>query len=674
MRYFQIIFLCLVAAGVATNGGDLLIASAQAKAGKAIKEKGRKGKLKISKSADPGDVWERIGQGIRIPVPNPVAGLEDIDISRTVELSRLKSVYSGSMVTDSPSARLTTVIAPKKSDQSESLQISEKLRAKHILNPYKRHLSESAANPEDRYTKLGRLKLTNKDGSSGLIERLKKKTAANLQEQAVAAKSDALFKSSTGRIRTRLGLNKEISSETKVDSKNDLGSGKKLPILVAQNQPALKNCADLHKPENINLAKKGVLSVAYHQMLEQCRTKQAAINDRISQQMNIYSRGYLSEISERARPFLYHIVDSLNKYNLPLDLALLPIVESAYKPTALSPASAAGIWQFIPSTGRTYGLEQNGLYDARLDVTASTHAAIRFLSGLRDHYKGDWLLALAAYNAGPGTVDAAISRNLEEGLDTDYWSLPLPLETQNYVPRLLGLARIFSSPSGYGLKLRPLKNEPYFIKVKIDRESDINQLVGKQLVNVARLANFDQQEFSLLNTAYVQPKLTKAVPLQFHMPIVNANLLHRSLDFMANSNWYQGDKWPLYPELAFSSDTIGNKLKSPLVTLAMNDDPDFGESIKTLPTPGVQESKTQMSPNTKANVNSLFTVHYLDKGESLKTLAEYHGLTESFLREVNKLKRRESLALGQRLFIPLKEIAIASISRNKSSILFRGLN
>lgn len=199
--------------------------------------------------------------------------------------------------------------------------------------------------------------------------------------------------------------------------------------------------------------------------------KKALIDERINRHIRFYSQnpGYLYRVAERARPYLYHIVEQLNLHHLPLELALLPIVESAYQSTAMSPKGAAGLWQFIPGTGKDYDLDQTDQSDERLDVPASTQAAIRYLLDLNDHFKGDWLLALAAYNCGQGAVDSAINRNLSEGMQADYWSLRLPEETQNYVPRFLALSHIFANPENYGLKLAPIKNAPYFIKATMAR-------------------------------------------------------------------------------------------------------------------------------------------------------------------------------------------------------------
>jgi soluble lytic murein transglycosylase-like protein len=265
--------------------------------------------------------------------------------------------------------------------------------------------------------------------------------------------------------------------------------------------------------------------------------QQKTVYARINKQVDWFAKrpAYLQLVAERARPYLYHIVEELSKHKLPLELALLPIVESAYQPTALSPKSAAGLWQFMPNTGKDFNLKQNDAYDDRLDVTASTRAAIHFLSHLHKHFKGDWLLALAAYNAGQGTVDAAIRQNSAKNLPTDYWSLALPEETENYVPRLLALATIFANPARYQLNVKPIKNEPYFIKVNIDRKAEMQQLVNKDLKTIAQLANLSYEHFSLLNPGYLNSTLPENGPFSFLMPAPNANELHKKLELLANA-------------------------------------------------------------------------------------------------------------------------------------------
>ncbi len=264
--------------------------------------------------------------------------------------------------------------------------------------------------------------------------------------------------------------------------------------------------------------------------------------DRINKHINWFSQhtDYLHQVTERAHPYLYHIVESLNQNKLPYELALLPIIESAYQPTALSPKSAAGLWQFIPSTGQEFNLNQTEYYDGRLDITSSTQAAMRFLQFLNQHYNGDWLLALAAYNCGVGTVDNAILHNKEEGIGADYWSLRLPEETQEYVPRFLALSNIFSNPGAYNLKLSPVKNEPYFLKIKIDRKHEIDYLAKKELKEIAQLANLSFEKFNELNPGYINPTLPDSGPFTLLMPSENAHQFNKHLEtsalFIINNN------------------------------------------------------------------------------------------------------------------------------------------
>ena len=205
---------------------------------------------------------------------------------------------------------------------------------------------------------------------------------------------------------------------------------------------------------------------------------------------------------------------------MPLELALLPVIESAYNPMAYSHANAVGLWQFIPSTGRYFNLRQTRAYDGRKDITASTLAAMNYLTRLHDMFNGDWLLALAAYNAGEGTVSRAIERNEKLGLPTDYWNLPLPQETKDYVPKLLALSQVVMAPEAYGINLNPIANEPYFEMVEIKQSMDLSR--------VAALAEIDEDEMFQLNPAYKQRATTDG-PQHLLVPTSKAQLLTTSL-------------------------------------------------------------------------------------------------------------------------------------------------
>ena len=182
---------------------------------------------------------------------------------------------------------------------------------------------------------------------------------------------------------------------------------------------------------------------------------------------------YIQRVMSRADPFLYYILEEAEKRNLPTELVLLPIVESAYQPFAYSHGRAAGIWQFIPSTGKLYGLKQNWWYDGRRDIYASTQAALNYLENLNKLFKGDWMLALAAYNSGSGTVQRAVKRNRKLKRATDFWHLKLPKETRAYVPKLLALKEIITNPEKYSVSLRCISDAPGFKQVKTTAQIDL---------------------------------------------------------------------------------------------------------------------------------------------------------------------------------------------------------
>lgn len=182
---------------------------------------------------------------------------------------------------------------------------------------------------------------------------------------------------------------------------------------------------------------------------------------------------YLERVQERAEPFLYSIVKQVEKHDIPGEIALLPVIESAFQPHAVSPANAAGIWQFIPSTGRIYGLKRSHTYDGRRDIYASTKAAIKYLKKLHRQFDGDWLLAIAGYNCGEGAVERAIEKNMARNLPTDFWSLDLPQETRSYVPRLLAVAKLFVGADQYGIALHDIPNAARFKPVKVDKHLDL---------------------------------------------------------------------------------------------------------------------------------------------------------------------------------------------------------
>ena len=209
---------------------------------------------------------------------------------------------------------------------------------------------------------------------------------------------------------------------------------------------------------------------------------------------------YVKRMVARSQKYLFHIVEEVEKRGMPTEIALLPMVESAFNPQANSRSRASGIWQFIPSTGKDFGLKQNWWVDNRRDVTAATDAALTYLQKLHVMF-GTWDLALAAYNAGEGTVQRAIERNRRQGLPTDYESLSLPAETKNYVPKLQAVKNIMTNPEQYGLNIETIPNRPYFTKVTAPQQIDANL--------AAKLAEITPEEFVSLNPEYNRPVLTE---------------------------------------------------------------------------------------------------------------------------------------------------------------------
>ncbi len=218
---------------------------------------------------------------------------------------------------------------------------------------------------------------------------------------------------------------------------------------------------------------------------------------------------YLDRLSARASRYLYHTVKEAERRGMPTELALLPVIESSYDPAATSSAAAAGLWQFIPSTGRIYGLQQTSLYDGRRDVVESTRAAYEFLGSLYNQF-GSWELALAAYNAGPGRIQQAINRNKAAGLPTDYWSLRLPQETMNYVPRFLAVAQIIKNPSAYGVALPPIANRPHFREINLSAPLSLNQ--------IASITGLSRAELYALNPAYRGEMVDPTSPMRILIP------------------------------------------------------------------------------------------------------------------------------------------------------------
>ena len=247
-------------------------------------------------------------------------------------------------------------------------------------------------------------------------------------------------------------------------------------------------------------------------------------NPLVANQLQWYTArpDYIQRTTTRASRYLFHVVQELEKRGMPTELALLPFIESAFNPEAYSTAKAAGMWQFIPSTGRDFNLKQNMFKDERRDVLASTDAALTYLQRLYSMF-GDWQLALAAYNWGEGSVQRAVNKNRASGLPTDFNSLSalMPVETRNYVPKLQAVKNIIANPEQYGLTLPKIDNQPYFVTIGKTRDIDIKV--------AAQLAELSVDEFKALNPQFNRPVITGSSDTQILLPQSNAEKFKANL-------------------------------------------------------------------------------------------------------------------------------------------------
>lgn len=254
------------------------------------------------------------------------------------------------------------------------------------------------------------------------------------------------------------------------------------------------------------------------------------LNERTQSQLNWYARhpDYLNRVFERSKRYLPHIVEQIRARGMPLELALLPVVESAFDPFAYSHGRAAGLWQFVPATGKMFKLKQNWWYDGRRDPVDSTRAALDYLQHLHERLDGDWLLAVAAYNSGEGRVRSAVRKNRRLNKPTDFWNLALPRETRAYVPKLLAISHLVRNYWQYEVTLPFVSSAPYFAEVRTGGQID--------LALVADLAQIDVQEIYRLNSGYNRWATSPDGPHKLMVPAESAALVQYELDQLPASD------------------------------------------------------------------------------------------------------------------------------------------
>lgn len=299
--------------------------------------------------------------------------------------------------------------------------------------------------------------------------------------------------------------------------------------------PGLKAAAEearakLDSPSNYDREDPDKTADLWHRLRAGFELDHDIADPRVKAQLDWYRKHpkYIDRVVKRGSRYLHYIITETEKRGLPTELALLPVVESAFDPFAYSHGRASGLWQFIPSTGKYFGLTQSWWHDDRRDIIESTDAALTYLDRLAKRFDGDYTLALAAYNSGGGTVSKAMRRNRNANKPTDYWSLRLPRETTHYVPKLIALAKIFDKPEDYGVELPPLNDEPYFEIVETGSQMDLAQ--------AAELASVDVEEIYLLNPSFNRWATAPDGPHRLLVPKENASSFKTALSKIPEKN------------------------------------------------------------------------------------------------------------------------------------------
>lgn len=359
---------------------------------------------------------------------------------------------------------------------------------------------------------------------------------------------------------------------------------------------------------------------------------------------------YIQRMTSRSEMYLFHIVEEIERRELPMELALLPFIESAFNPQAVSSARAAGMWQFMPATGQSFDLKQNMFRDDRRDVLASTRAALDYLEQLYARF-GDWQLALAAYNWGQGNVGRAITRNQNQGQGTGYLDLSMPQETRYYVPKLQAVKNIVARPEAFGLQLPDIGNHPFFDTITIKRDIDVAM--------IARMAEVDEKDFRALNPSIKLPVVMAAGTPNVLLPWDNAAL------FEARLKEHQGPlaSWTAWvvPRTMSAAEAARRVGMSEMELRRVNSIPPrmqvrAGSSLlvprtaaydRDVPEHVADNGQLSLQPDAVAR-QSHVTVR---KGDTLSGIASRHGVSVANLARWNGLSTKSSIRVGQRLVV-----------------------
>ncbi|PJG59005.1 lytic transglycosylase [Aeromonas cavernicola] len=374
-------------------------------------------------------------------------------------------------------------------------------------------------------------------------------------------------------------------------------------------------------------------------------------NERIRKQREWLLRNdnHLATIASRAEPYLYLIVEEIERRGLPMELVTIPMIESMFDPHARSRSNAVGLWQFVPATGKNFGLRRDNWYDGRRDVLASTSAALDYIQYLNRFFDGDWLQTLAAYNAGEGRVRNAIQRNQRAGRPTDYWSLDLPRETQMYVPKILAMADMISNADKYNVTLPVLANEPKLRVVNTGGQLDLNV--------AAQLAGLRTAQLKEVNPALSRGVTSPKGPYRLLVPVEYADTLELALaDLPKNervrTRTYQvasGDtlsriaqnQGVSVAELKLANNLRSNNLRrGQQLAIPANGQPSKALTNTTKP--------QQLASRTRSKAKVQYQVR---SGDNLWSISQVHGISHNELAKWNGLKANASLKPGMKLVV-----------------------
>jgi membrane-bound lytic murein transglycosylase D len=369
---------------------------------------------------------------------------------------------------------------------------------------------------------------------------------------------------------------------------------------------------------------------------------------------------YLQRMTERSRKYLYHIVEELERREMPTELALLPFIESAFNPQAVSSAKATGMWQFMPRTGKDYDLKQNVFRDDRRDVQASTRAALDYLQRLYGMF-GDWHLALAAYNWGEGNVGKAIARNQRNGLGAGYTELNMPMETRFYVPKLQAVKNLVARPADYNLKLPDIPNHPYFQSVPLPRDMDVTV--------AAKLADISLDDFKSLNPSANRPVLLAAGTPQILLPWDNAEIFQRNYEAFAGGQLATWTAWIAPTTLKVADAARRAGLTEDELRRVNNIPPRvLIKAGSALMVPRSARMDDDVDPQVADNGQLEFAPEIVarrvtvtaGKKDTLDSLAQKHKVSVAQLLEWNELKPGTSLKAGQSVVLYVNQVKTAA--------------